>query len=404
MELDTPKSPAKNERIVLRLSLGHHNPPVEETPNNDQEKEMAMIAPIKLRINLTKMNESIVVEENLEPGEVKQQFEDEVEQELENNAEKQLKVESLAENTNDRDFLPDMSDDDKPSKSTENNNCAWDFDLMMERKKKERARRRFFPTCEVINDNDDKIVKLVDAMKLAAQNDRQSYEMKVPALKKLKLLPKVKEMLLKSELFDALIDNGMIAVLADWMSLLPDNTLPSLDIRTTILKLLQQYDLEQETLRCSGMGKEVMAISKHPKESAENKRLAQKLIHKWARPIFGLPTSYASLTRDERRQIDYDHMMAIQKRGEKRLAEEPHFDDSELKQDTEELHLRARVPKISHTTYFIRPKSGYDKEKTEEEDDEVEIPPSRMIKQSSALSFRKRSLKKGSYLRSPSFH
>ena len=42
-------------------------------------------------------------------------------------------------------------------------------------------------------------------------------------------------------MFEALIENGMMSAVSDWLSPLPDKSLPALEIRTELLKLLQDF-------------------------------------------------------------------------------------------------------------------------------------------------------------------
>lgn len=110
---------------------------------------------------------------------------------------------------------------------------------------------------------------------------------KRPAFQKRKMLKVVRTTLLRMDLFEALLDNGMMSAISDWLAPLPDKSLPSLEVRSTLLKILEGYPpLDQGILKQSGLGKAVMFLFKHPKELQENKIIASKLIREWSRPIF----------------------------------------------------------------------------------------------------------------------
>ena len=83
----------------------------------------------------------------------------------------------------------------------------------------------------------------------------------------------------KHDLNEMLIENGVMSAIADWISPLPDKSLPSLNIRIELLRVLKMYtNVTAETLKQSGIGKSVMLLYKHPKEVRQNKvSLFQKL-------------------------------------------------------------------------------------------------------------------------------
>lgn len=58
------------------------------------------------------------------------------------------------------------------------------------------------------------------------------------AIRKLKLLPVVDAQLKKIDLREALLDSGILGVITDWLTRLPDGSLPHLQIREKLLKFL----------------------------------------------------------------------------------------------------------------------------------------------------------------------
>lgn len=101
--------------------------------------------------------------------------------------------------------------------------------------------------------------------------------------------------MIKKKLRIFFIDNGMMNVISEWLAPLPDKSLPALEIRTDLLKILQDFSrLEPGTLKQSGLGRAVMLLYKHPRETKENKALAARLISDWARPIFQVSYFFGS--------------------------------------------------------------------------------------------------------------
>ncbi|KAI1723029.1 TFIIS helical bundle-like domain-containing protein [Ditylenchus destructor] len=237
---------------------------------------------------------------------------------------------------------------------------------MLRKKRSEKKRRhRNKDSILLISDSDDKVQAVVQAMGDAANEDRVSNQDKRPAIQKRKLLPMVRSMLLKADLFETLLDNGMMSSISEWLAPLPDKSLPALEVRSTLLKILESYPrLEQGILKQSGLGKAVMFLFKHPKETKENKTIAAKLIREWSRPIFQLDTDFRSVSREERLQRDYAHMPEAKRRRISRTRNKSGSDTDDESADLSDLRPgqvgfinRARVPKPSTKDYVIRPKS-----------------------------------------------
>ncbi|XP_048836058.1 protein IWS1 homolog A isoform X3 [Brienomyrus brachyistius] len=246
-----------------------------------------------------------------------------------------------------------------------------DFDMMLARKKAQSGkRRRNRDGGTFISDADDVVSAMITKMTEAAEEDRTLNSQKKPALKKLTLLPTVVMHLKKQDLKETFIDSGVMTAIKEWISPLPDKSLPALKIREELLKILQELpSVSQETLKHSGIGRAVMFLYKHPKESRPNKDLALKLINEWSRPIFGLTSNYKGMTREERQQRDLDQQMPPRRHlgsggqtPRRDLEKVLTGEEKALRPGDPGFCARARVPMPSNKDYVVRPKWNVDVE------------------------------------------
>ena len=233
-----------------------------------------------------------------------------------------------------------------------------DMILLAQRKKKIKRRRK---GVDSIPTNDDVIMDLLKSMQEAAQDDRELNEKQQTAINKLKLLPTLQKHLLRQDSLPLFVGCGLLSVLAEWLCPLPDKSLPHVQIRTEIIKILEILSvnlISTQVLKESGIGKAAMLLYKHPKETRKNRERAAKLIHLWARPIFGVESNLKSMSRDEREERDHKHAQNVRRRhsSARDSLNSSSEDPQNLRPGEKGFVGRARVPQPSTRDYVTRPK------------------------------------------------
>ncbi|KAL1829900.1 protein IWS1 homolog 1 [Daucus carota subsp. sativus] len=152
------------------------------------------------------------------------------------------------------------------------------------------------------------VEQVLAELEFAAEEDVLLNIESKPAVNKLMKLPFLTDVLSKKQLQHEFLDHGILTVLKSWLEPLPDGSLPSINIRAAILKILTNFpiDLDQyerkEQLKKSGLGKVIMFLSRSDEETASNRKVAKELVDSWSRSIFNKSTRFEDMRKfdDER--------------------------------------------------------------------------------------------------------
>ncbi|KAL0283722.1 UNVERIFIED_CONTAM: protein IWS11 [Sesamum angustifolium] len=125
-------------------------------------------------------------------------------------------------------------------------------------------------------------------LKVVAEEDAELYRQGKPAINKLEKLSLLPMMQLHQEF----LDHGGLTLLKNWLEPLPDGSLPDINIRTAVLKILNDFPIDLQhsdrrgLLKRSGLGKVIMFLSISAEETTVNQKLAKELVDKWSQPIY----------------------------------------------------------------------------------------------------------------------
>jgi transcription factor SPN1 len=208
------------------------------------------------------------------------------------------------------------------------------------------------------------VENLLAQMEVAVEDDMQAYEAGRPAVNKLRMLPRVREVLAMQKLHSELLDAGLLGVLKAWIEPMPDGTLPNSKVRGTVLALLGglpvdcSFEDRREQLKRSGLGRLVMFLCKLPDETPGNRQLARQLVERWSRPILA-PRGGAAVEAEE-----MDRILAARQRRERaqRAAVPVAGDDADGDAPSPRpgqpgFRLHAAIPQAASLDYVRRPES-----------------------------------------------
>lgn len=186
-------------------------------------------------------------------------------------------------------------------------------------------------------DNDEYIARVLNEMRLAAQQDRQSNELKQPATAKLRLLDSVTTLFNKTYLHEQLMDHETLDCIRLWLEPLPDGSLPSYNIRQALFEVLPKLPTHSDQIKDSDIGKVVMFYCRNEGETGEIRKMATEIIHQWARPYL----------QQSRRVLPKSNRESQASQGPRQSTQAAEERDTRF----------ARVPQAIRRTYTVVPDS-----------------------------------------------
>ncbi|XAR70680.1 hypothetical protein NMG60_11027617 [Bertholletia excelsa] len=210
-------------------------------------------------------------------------------------------------------------------------------------------------------------------LEVVAEEDAELNRQSKPAINKLRKLPLLTEVLSKKQLQQEFLDHGVLTLLKNWLEPLPDGSLPNINIREAILKILTDFpiDLDQydrrEQLKKSGLGKVIMFLSKSDEETTSNRKLAKDLVDKWSRPIFNKSTRFEDMRNYEDERAPYRRPSVKNRPMSKASGMQSRDDDLDLGEFSQEQksgpsssRQHASRPEAMPLDFVIRPQSKID--------------------------------------------
>ncbi|KAH6763379.1 Transcription elongation factor family protein [Perilla frutescens var. hirtella] len=210
-------------------------------------------------------------------------------------------------------------------------------------------------------------------LEVVAEEDAELNRQGKPAINKLKKLSLLTDVLSKKQLQQEFLDHGVLTLLKNWLEPLPDGSLPNINVRAAVLKILNDFpiDLEQfdrrEQLKKSGLGKVIMFLSKSDEETTSNRKLAKELVDKWSRPIFNKSTRFEDMKNfEDERAYRRPPAKKVMSNAAGRASRDDDLDLPELSQGRKSgpssSRQHASRPEAMSMDFVVRPQSKVDPE------------------------------------------
>ncbi|KAH6854775.1 hypothetical protein B0I37DRAFT_388669 [Chaetomium sp. MPI-CAGE-AT-0009] len=220
---------------------------------------------------------------------------------------------------------------------------------------------------------DDQIARLKVAMENACVADNDAREKGMAATHKLQLLPQVTAMLNRTAVQGSVLDpdTNLLQSVKYFLEPLNDGSLPAYNIQRDIFNALVALPINKEVLLSSGIGKVVYFYTRSKRPEASIKRIAERLVGEWSRPVLKRTDDYKK-RHIETRDFDFAAAKLAQRQGaaasgsQMTLTQRPASGKTRFELERE----RQLAPEIKNTnraqpaglpaSYTIAPRSTFD--------------------------------------------
>ncbi|KAG6063282.1 Transcription factor iws1 [Claviceps aff. humidiphila group G2b] len=230
-----------------------------------------------------------------------------------------------------------------------------------------KGKRRRKDEIDLEDEIDDQLAELKVRMEKACRADNEARESGNPAVHKLKLLPDVNAILNRNNVQHAVLDPDInfLQHVKFFLEPLNDGSLPAYNIQRDLFTALTKLNVEKETLLSSGVGKVVLFYTRSKKPEPSIKRMAERLLGEWSRPVLKRTDDYKK-RHVESREYDYKAARLAQRQkigAQFNLSQRPTLSAKDAERERILAPVgsnnRARMANLPES-YTIAPKSTFE--------------------------------------------
>lgn len=192
------------------------------------------------------------------------------------------------------------------------------------------------------NDAGPYIQSFIQEMINVADLDDADFKEGKPMLHKLAMLDRAVDVMSKFAFMEYFISYDGCKALARWMKCLPNGDLPSIHIRSALLRCMDRLPITKESLANCGelpLGAAVANLQQNPRETVDNRIKAAALVQKWLKQVLSKQRKSFDLDADAPAvEVDDESDAEVEETGN--LVRPPAESEDTIRAQEEESMLR----------------------------------------------------------------